>query len=122
MSEEWDKQLEKALKDYTKDIQDGLEKEAKKAADEAAKKLKTASPKRTGKYGRNWAVTEKKSIGEAYYIVHNKKRYQLTHLLEYGHENRTHTGRVKAYPHIESIEKEANEQFEDGLKRVITQK
>ena len=46
----------------------------------------------------------------------NKKRYQLTHLLEKGHAKRG-GGRVRAFPHIAPAEQAGIRELEEGIKR-----
>ncbi len=70
-------------------------------AAEAVANLKKDSPKRRGKYAKDWArQTSYESTREKRDTVYNKKHYQLTHLLEHGHVKRNGTGRVQGIPHI----------------------
>ena len=55
--------------------------------------------------------------GEDGYTVFNKKHYQLTHLLEYGHQSRN-GGRVRAFSHIAPV----NEQIGDMIAGMIERK
>lgn len=105
-------EIEKALNEYSKEVFDIVDKNAKKQAEETVKELKKTSPKKTGKYSKSWAKKDEK-LSNVYTnsIVHNKKHYQLTHLLEKGHALRQ-GGRAKAYPHIEPSEEKAIKDFE----------
>ncbi|MEY8525231.1 MobQ family relaxase [Lachnospiraceae bacterium 38-10] len=49
-------------------------------------------------------------------VVHNKKRYQLTHLLEKGHAKRG-GGRVRAFSHIAPAEQAGIRELEEDIKR-----
>jgi hypothetical protein len=107
-------EISKALQTYTTEVTEGLEQAKKKAAQNAVKKLRSTSPKRTGKYARGWRV---RKIGTAQ-IIHNATDYQIAHLLEYGHAKRN-GGRVAAVPHIRKVEQEAIEEFETETEKVI---
>ena len=62
---------------------------------------------RTGKYTKDWTHDVRGSRASAItglngYSVYNKKHYQLTHLLEKGHQARN-GGRVRAFEHIAPV-------------------
>ena len=80
-------EIAKMLTEYETAIVKNVDASGKAVADKGAKQLRQTSPKRTGAYAKSWGVTrEAGGFGEnARYIVHNKKRYRLTHLLEHGH-------------------------------------
>ena len=100
--------VQEELKNWQKDTCNPVLNEAYKAgAEEGKKVLLQGGPykERTGKYTKDWDVTQRDSragriTGTESYSVHNKKHYQLTHLLQNGHASRN-GGRVKAYPHID---------------------
>ena len=76
-------------------------------AKEAVKRLKEGGPyqERTGKYTKDWTTDEQTSrtsaiTGLKRYSVYNKKHYQLTHLLEKGHQTRDGKRTVQAFEHI----------------------
>ncbi len=77
----------------------------KEVADDVKQEIMKEAPVRTGKYKNSWEVTpgDKTKNGSSY-IVHSKDRYQLTHLLEFGHAKRG-GGRTRAFPHISKGEK-----------------
>lgn len=77
----------------------------RKAGRKTASELRKTSPKRTGRYAAGWGMTsESDSDDHVEVTVHNKRRWQLTHLLEKGHVKFIfghNTGeRVRAIPHI----------------------
>lgn len=96
----------------------------KETAQESAKMLKQGGPyqERTGKYTKDWTSGPRESrtsviTGITGYSVYNKKNYQLTHLLEFGHQSRN-GGRTKAFSHISAV----NEQVADIAVNKIRQK
>lgn len=102
------------LKDYTDDVKDEVKKASKEIAKESAQKLKTSSPKKSGKYRKGWTS---KKVNEVQ-VVHNKTRYQLTHLLEKGHASRN-GGRVGAIVHIKPVEENAIREFERRIEEAV---
>jgi hypothetical protein len=108
-------EIAKALTDYTDEITEALEKEKKDKGKKAVQLLKERSPKgKTGKYAKGW--TEKNIDGKE--VIYNKTNYQRTHLLEYGHAKRN-GGRVAGKPHIRPVEEQINDEFLEGIKKVI---
>lgn len=102
------------LNGYVKEVRDGLTKSKKEVANDAAEKLRSSSPKKTGKYAADWGV---KQVGSKQ-VVYNKKHYQLTHLLENSHALRN-GGRSKAQVHIKPVEEEVKRKMVDRAKEVI---
>ena len=88
-----------------------------KAGNTVKSEVKANAPVRTGQYKKGWAVKKQKETANALeLVVHNKKRYQLTHLLEKGHAKRG-GGRVRAFPHIAPAEQAGIRELEEGIKR-----
>ena len=105
-----------ALASYTNEVTVGLEEAKTMSAQGVVKMLKEGSPKLTGAYAKGWRVTK---VGTAQ-VIHNKTKYQLTHLLEHGHV-KVGGGRVGAKVHIRPAEEKAIEDFISGVERVIQQ-
>lgn len=107
-------EISKALREYTTEVEDGLEEVKKEVAKEGVKQLKKTSPKLTGDYAKGWRV---KRVGTAQ-VIHNATDYQLTHLLEKGHAKRG-GGRVPPKVHIAPVEEKVIEEFEKRVEKVI---
>lgn len=88
-------------------------------AKDTVRMLNSVSPHRTGKYSKGWRVLDwRKSKNYTGVTVHNKDRYQLTHLLELGHARRG-GGRVDAYEHIGPVDEWAkNKLLEDVAMKI----
>jgi len=109
------------LKAYGDHVTAGMKEAVKKIANEAKRETRNASPKRTGKYRKGWAVKDTSTRLSAEAIVHNRTSYQLTHLLEKGHALRRGgrtIGHVKAFPHIGPAEERAVKNFEKAVEKL----
>jgi len=105
------KEVNEALAQYSANIDATMDKVFIETAQEAVSQLKASSPRRKGggRYARGWRI--KKVNGK--YIVHNKTDYQLTHLLENGHDiirNGRKVGSSPAIPHIKPVEEWVKEE------------
>lgn len=107
-------EISKILKEYTNEVEQGIEETQDKIAKDSVKKLKANSPKLTGSYRKGWRV---KTEGNKK-IIHNKTDYQLTHLLENGHVNRDGS-RTPAIVHIKPVEESAIKEFIEATERLI---
>lgn len=119
--------LEEVLDNYSKEVQDEVEKAAKETANETRDLLKSTSPKRSGDYAGGWGVASESIPGRrARYIVRNSKRPGLTHLLEHGHAikgflaKRTNRTRTDARPHIKPAEEFAQKLFPEKVERRLS--
>lgn len=112
-----DKELNDILAEYVKDVDELTNETMKKASRDTAKELKTTSAKRSGDYAKDWAVKTENGFGKSkIYIVHNRKHYMLTHLLENGHIIRNQYGtygRVNGDGHIRDAE-------QNGINEIIS--
>lgn len=116
-------QLEKLLDEYgleaEKDIYQAFEQVGKETVD----KLKHTSPSKSGEYAKGWRfkwIRERGKVIEG--VVHNTTHYQLTHLLENGHDVYNSfaggvVGRANGKPHILPAENWAQYELDKELKR-----
>lgn len=110
--------IAQALTEYDQEVADKTKKVVDKVSKETVERLQQISPKRTGVYAESWK--RKKAYEDTRTkrnTVYNPKKYQLTHLLEYGHSSKY--GEVKGIPHILIANKEAAEKLEQGIKRTL---
>jgi hypothetical protein len=120
-AQDFSKAVENTLKEYGLSVTLRMNEAVEKVGNNAADLLKDTSPKRKGggKYAKSWVCTKTSdSPLETTVIVHNKKHYRLTHLLENGHATRN-GGRTKAQPHIKPAEEQAISEFIKAAKEAI---
>lgn len=120
------KEINKILNEYVKDVDKSMLDAEEEVANEAVKKLKSTSPKKTkgkkaGHYAKSWEVDKKSKQNYAQTIIHNKD-YQLTHLLENGHDiirNGKVVGHAKAQPHIKPVEEWVKKEMEERIREKL---
>lgn len=107
----------------------------RKTANEMAKAISEASPKKSGEYAKNWSVAGRANgkvfrqysskmisdlgLNTQYikdqvnleFVVYNEKRYMLAHLLEYDHLAGKDLHTVKGHPHIAPMEEKYTKLF-----------
>lgn len=111
-----EKELEHILDNAFEDVERNTEEAARNCATESVATLKSTSPRRPGhgEYAAGWSFqkSEEAKIG---YVVWNPKHYQLTHLLEKGHQvcnqHGGPWGRARARRHIRPVEEAENVKF-----------
>lgn len=120
------KEVNKILNDYATEVEKTMLKVEEEVSDEAIKKLADKSPKKekgkkAGHYAKSWKVDKKAKAQYAQTIIHNKD-YQLTHLLEYGHEiirNGRVVGHAEAQPHIKDVEEWVNKEMVERIEESL---
>lgn len=122
-------ELSKVLKDYLEnyreDIQDDVVEVTDKVTKEAIKELKNTSPRgQRGEYAKGWSTKIQKRGPLKYHkVIWNRTNYQLTHLLEFGHNVHNTSNNAKAIPHIRQIEEKYSQEFVDlVMERIRRQK
>jgi len=104
-----------AIQAYTEDVSEAIDQAARDTAKAMAKDLRETSPKDTGEYAKGW-THRKEAPGS--YRVYNKKKPQLTHLLEHGHAKRG-GGRVEGRPHIKPAQDRYVPEFEKKVQQIL---
>lgn len=108
------------LEEYADLAAEDMKSAVKKAAATVRKDIEAGAPRNTGDYAKSWAVkTTKESSNALQVTVYSRNRYQIAHLLEYGHAKRG-GGRVAAKPHIAAAEEAGIEQLEREIERSLT--
>ena len=104
-----------AVQTYTEEVSEAIDEAARETAKAMAADLRETSPKDTGEYAKGWTY-RKEAPGS--YRVYNKKKPQLTHLLEHGHAQRG-GGRVEGRPHIKPAEERHAPQLERKIAQIL---
>jgi hypothetical protein len=114
--EDLSKEIAKQLSQYTEAVKEEVEQAEDDVTKEAVKILKAKSPKSEGggDYAKGW--TRKKVNGK--WIIYNRTKGSITHLLENGHA-KVNGGRVAGIPHIRPTEVQAVNNFTDRVERLV---
>nr|DAK80608.1 MAG TPA: putative tail component [Caudoviricetes sp.] len=107
------------LQDYADLATDDLKAAVKKAGTTVRKQIQATAPSDTGKYAKSWSVKKTKETSNSLEVtVYSKNRYQLAHLLEFGHAKRG-GGRVAGRAHIAPAEQAGIEELEKEIERSL---
>ena len=106
----------KGLQEYSDLVGDDLKAAVRKTATQTRKDVQSGAPVRTGKYKGSWATKKLlESSVSLQMVVHSTNRYQIAHLLQFGHAKRG-GGRVRAFPHIAPAEQKAAQTLEREIR------
>lgn len=107
------------LEEYADLAAEDVKQAVKDAGDVVKDDIRSHAPKDTGAYAKSWAVKKMKETSDSLtVVVHSRNRYQLAHLLEFGHAKRG-GGRVSAQPHIAAAEQKGIEYLEDEIRKAL---
>jgi len=107
------------LLDYADAATEDVKQAVKETADSVRDEIRQNAPRNTGDYAKSWAAKKQKESSSALsLVVHSRNRYQLTHLLEFGHAKRG-GGRVSAQPHIAQAEEHGIERLEENIRKAL---
>ena len=120
--------LAKTIEDTLREYADVTEAAAAAGVHEVSEKclseLHSANPSGSGKYGSwdkynaDWTSMKQKTKNAYNEVIHNKRHYQLAHLLENGHAL-VGGGRARAFPHIAPVAEQAEETLLTTIKKYI---
>jgi len=123
--EQLPEELKKTLDTYSQNITTELNKAFKELAESGSDELKQGKPyhNRTGQYAADFAVTQRKNstsvTGIETQTIYNKKHYQITHLLEFGHLTRNGK-RAAAYPHWQTALDNINKNIDRAVQEAVS--
>ena len=107
------------LQEYADLATEDLKTAVKKAGDSAKKDVQANAPVKTGAYKKSWSTkTVRENANAMEIVVYSRNRYQLAHLLEFGHAKRG-GGRTRAFPHIAPAEARAAEMLEREVEAAL---
>ncbi len=107
------------LTEYADLATEDMKKAVKKAGTTVRKEIQANAPKNTGDYAKSWSVKNVRETASALEIVvHSRNRYQLAHLLEFGHAKRG-GGRVPGRAHIAPAEEKGIQELEQEIQKAL---
>jgi hypothetical protein len=110
------KEIAKELSRYTAELTEEVEVIKDEVSKETVTLLRNTSPKKSGDYAKGWT---RKKVGKDY-VIYNKDKGQLTHVLENGHA-KVGGGRVAAQVHIRPVEEKIVESYINHVEKVVKQ-
>lgn len=112
-------EIRKGLNEYSDLASSDLKKAVAKSGRTVKKEIQKNAPKKTGEYAKSWSVKKKYETSNSIGItVCSKKKYQMAHLLEFGHAKRN-GGRTNAQAHIKPAQKKGERELEEEIKRLL---
>lgn len=107
------------LNEYAELATEDMKKAVKHASATVRKDIRANAPADTGKYAKSWTAQKVRETSQTLtMVVHSRNRYQLAHLLEYGHAKRN-GGRVEGKAHIAPAEQHGIRQLQEEIERAL---
>ncbi len=107
------------LTEYADLATEDMKKAVKKAGATVRKEIQANAPKDTGDYAKSWSVKNMKETASSLEVaVHSRNRYQLAHLLEFGHA-KCGGGRVPGRAHIAPAEEKGVWELEQEIQKAL---
>lgn len=111
--------INEMLSDFAKSTTEDVKKAVSDTGKEIRDEIKASAPVKSGKYARSWSVKNTKGNSHSLEVtVYSRNRYQLAHLLEFGHAKRG-GGRTRARSHIAPAEERGVKSLEEKIERSI---
>jgi len=107
-----------SLLKFNDEIIEGTKEAVSQIAEQCKENIVDASPVLTGKYKKGWTIKRDENAFKLICTIHNKNRYQLTHLLENGHLMKNGV-RSKAFPHIGNNAIKANHELVTEVEKMV---
>lgn len=108
-----------SLREYSSLAADEMKEAVREAGNTVRDEIREKAPKDTGIYAKSWTVKKQRETSSSLSLtVHSRNRYQLAHLLEFGHAKRG-GGRVTAKPHIADAEAAGIRQLEEDIRKAL---
>ena len=106
-----------SLREYSSLAADEMKEAVREAGNTVRDEIREKAPKDTGIYAKSWTVKKQRETSSSLSLtVHSRNRYQLAHLLEFGHAKRG-GGRVPGKAHIAPAEEKGIRQLEEEIER-----
>lgn len=108
-----------SLREYSSLAADEMKEAVREVGNTVRDEIREKAPKNTGIYAKSWTVKKQRETSSSLSLtVHSRNRYQLAHLLEFGHAKRG-GGRVSAKPHIADAEAAGIRQLEEDIRKAL---
>lgn len=117
------KALKETLQNYTEEVEDSLAIVTENLARNAAKELQKVSADsfntaQDKPYSKGWVAKDESVRHHARWVIHNRNKPGLPHLLEHGHA-KVSGGRTAGVVHIKPIEQKLVKDYEENAKAII---